>query len=177
MEKCRFEQGPAEGALAKRDIRRISEAAAVFSLAGRQMGMAADGGRAWEARTGGGCMEPDFVAGDDYIEIHIPCAGPDAAGGGRAQVMPLMPAAGETAKHRDAFAGLGDMGKRLVFLTIFPHGLDGKVRDRLRREISGRLRTGADEGAEFWFADMGPDGTGPMSCRDLAGRALKPGRV
>lgn len=177
MENCRFEQWPAGAVLAKRDIRRISEAAAAFSLAGRQMGMAADGGRAWEAGTGGGCMEPDFVAGGACVEIHTPCAGPDAAGGGRARVMPLMPAAGETAKRRDAFAGLGDMGRRLVFLTIFPHGLDGKVRDRLRREISGRLRAGTDKGAEFWFADMGPDGTWAMSCRDLAGRELKPDEV
>ncbi len=116
----------------------------------------------------------DLVTGNAYIEINVPDAILNAAGGGWMQVKSLMLTAEKIARYESAFASLGDTGKKMVFLTIFQHGLNERMQDWLCRELSRYFAMDMDERVEFWIADLKlePDGIGLLSYQNITGRVL-----
>lgn len=48
-------------------------------------------------------------------------------------------------------AGLQGTGKKIIFLTIFQHGLNDRMQDFLCRELSGSFGMHMDEKTEFWI--------------------------
>ncbi len=102
----------------------------------------------------------DLVTGDACVQIKVPDVILDAAGGGWMQVKSLMLTAEKISRYKSAFASLWDTGKRMVFLTIFQHGLNERMQGWLCKDLSKYFAMDMDEKAEFWVADLRlePDG-------------------
>lgn len=71
--------------------------------------------------------EPDFVAGDAYIELNVPDAILNAADGGWLQIKSLLLTAKKIVKYKNLIAELKNTEKRIIFLTAFQHGLNDKM--------------------------------------------------
>ena len=116
----------------------------------------------------------DLVTENAFIEINVPDAILNAAGGGWRQVESLMLTAEKISKYKSAFDSLGDTGKRMVFLTIFQHGLNERMHGWLCKDLSRYFAMDMDERVEFWVADLRlePDGIGLLSYQNITGRVL-----
>lgn len=88
--------------------------------------------------------------------------------------MSLLLTAEKIARYKSAYASLGDIGKRMVFLTVFQHGFNERMQGWLCRDLSRYFAMDMDERVEFWIADLRlePDGIGLLSYQNIAGRVL-----
>lgn len=96
----------------------------------------------------------DFIAGDANIQINVPDAILNAAGGGWMQIKSLMLTVEKVSRNKNIIAELKGTGKRMIFLTIFQHGFNEKMKDWLCRELSKYFAMDMDERVEFWQADF-----------------------
>lgn len=152
----------------------IFKDAVEFFLTNFQMEGMVSGCKAVNGKSNKGKTEPDFAAGDAYIELNVPDAILNAADGGWFQIKSLLLTAEKIVKFKNLIAELINTEKRIIFLTVFQHDLNDKMWDLLCRELSRFFGMDMNEKTEFWVADMKlrEDGITLVSCQNITGRVL-----
>ena len=117
---------------------------------------------------------PDFILGDAWIELNVPDAILNAAGDGWLQVKSLMLTDEKAVRYMDMVSGMEDGNKRFILLTVFQHGLNGRMGDFLCRGLSRLFGVDMLETTEFWVADLKlePDGITLLSFQNITDKVL-----
>lgn len=102
---------------------------------------------------------PDFETGDAWIEINAPSVELDVADGGEVEIKSLLLSPQKISKYSSLLVMQQDE-KRMIFLTVFQHGLNEKRQWFLCRKLSEAFDMVIDERTEFWVADMRLDADG-----------------
>ena len=116
----------------------------------------------------------DLVTRDAFIEINVPDAILNAAGDGWMQVKSLMLNAEKIGRYKNIMAELKGIWEKVIFLTIFQHGLNDRMQDFLCRELSESFGVYLQKGIEFWIADvkLESDGLTLLSYQNITDKVL-----
>lgn len=116
----------------------------------------------------------DLVTGGAYIEINVPDSILNAAGDGWMQVKSLMLNAEKIGRYKNIMAELKGTGEKIIFLTVFQHGINEGMQDWLCRDLSRFFAMDIDERVEFWVADvrLEPDGIKLLSYQNITDKVL-----
>lgn len=116
----------------------------------------------------------DLVTGNAYIEINVPEAILNAAGDGWMQAKSLLLNAEKIGRYKNIMAELKGIGEKVIFLTIFQHGLNDRMQDFLCRELSESFGAYMQKGIEFWIADvkLESDGLTLLSYQNITDKVL-----
>lgn len=152
----------------------VFEDAVKYFLVNHHMEEMANGHMVSRKIVSNGKAGADFIAGDTYIEINVPASILNAAGDGWMQVQSLMMTAEKAVRHKSMVSGPEDGVRRLIFLTVFQHGLNDRMGDFLCRELSRFFGVDMQETTEFWVADLKlePDGITLLSCLNITERVM-----
>lgn len=152
----------------------IFEDAVSFFIANHQMEEMVSECGVGKGKTGRGDVEVDFFAGDAYIGINVPDAILNAVDGGWMQIKSLLLTAEKITKYKNVLDHLRDTGKRMIFLTVFQHGLNDNMQGLLCKELSRFFGMDMDEKKEFWIVDMKlePEGITMLSYQSITDKVL-----
>lgn len=152
----------------------IFEEAVQFFLNNGQMEEMAGGCKAVHGKPNNGMAGSGFVAGDAYIELNVPDAILDAAGGGWVQIKSLFLTPEKIEKYKNIIFGVRGRRKKMIFLTVFQHGLNDRMQSFFCKELGRFFGMDMDEKTEFWVADLKlePDGITLVSCQNITESVL-----